>query len=449
MSTRSILILGSGKVAAPIVTYFLRKKHKVTVASEYRFQGEYLIQNHPLGEAIEWHAGDQERLNSLVHQHSIVVSLLPFHLHLDVCKACIKERRHLITSSYQQPGMEGLHSDAYKSDITILNEVGLDPGIDHMWAMQRIHTIKSKGGKIEKFISLCGALPAPEFLDNPFKYKFSWSPQAVMKACTSEAAYLKNGKVIIPEASKLMQDTFTIKVNNTGCFEAYANRNSLQYISLYDIPEAQTFFRGTLRYKGWCEAISTLIHLGYFSENPIPAQIKTYAQLTAYLANTKQSPTLKDKVANILNLDTESNNILAMEWLGLFSTIHFSPQLNTPLDILTNRMAEKMKMLPSDKDMIILHHQILYSLPDQSLHLKKGKLIFTGKDNEHTAIADSVSYTAALATELLLEEKVPYKGIIRPLYPEIYTPILKQLTDILNLKFYEEEYQTNKWPEEW
>ncbi|MGQ1785043.1 MULTISPECIES: saccharopine dehydrogenase C-terminal domain-containing protein [unclassified Saccharicrinis] len=448
-NTNQILILGAGKVAAPLVKYLLRKKFMVTVASEFLYQAELIIENNPLGTAVEWHSDNLDMLNSLVMKHKVVVSLLPYQLHIFVCEACVRNKKSLVTTSYQQPGMDELHSDACKSNITILNEMGLDPGIDHMWASKMIDSIKDQGGKVEKFISVCGALPSPESLDNPFRYKFSWSPLGVMKASSSHATYLKDSMVIEHAPSELMKNTFHLVVDNVGELEAYANRNALKYISLYRIPEVETFFRGTLRYKGWCEVIGALIDSGYLSEEAFPENITTYAELTSYLNEIENMETLRDDFARKLKIETHSNAIMSMEWVGLFSSSHFSPSARNPITVLTNKMVSKMKMLPSDRDLVVLNHQILYKLPNGSRKLVNGTFKMLGVDHENTAIASSVSYPAALATELLAQNKIARKGIIRPFYKEIYEPILHKLEKDFKFVFNEVELDPENWSSDW
>lgn len=447
--TDKILILGAGKVAAPIVKYFLRKKYRVTVASEFLYEAEMILENNPLGEAVEWHSDDEAKLNTLVYNNHVVVSLLPYTFHHIVCKACIKQKRNLVTTSNEQPGMEVMYEDALKSKITILNEIGLNPGIDHMWAAEMIAAVKERGGEVEKFISVCGVLPSRESLDNPFRYKFSWKPLDVMRASSSEGKFMKNKEVIVLTPSQLMKNTFEVKIRGLGKLEAYANRNSLKYIGLYQIPGVETFFRGTLRYKGWCEVIDTLIEAGYLSEEPFPKHIDTYAGLTSYLTHIDNIGNLRDDFIDKLNLKTYSKAIMAMEWIGLFSRDSFITKVPNPLTVLTNRMVSRIKMLPSDRDLIVLNHQLLFSLPDGQKKMLNGVFTLKGRGNQQTAIADSVSYPAAMAVELLLNDKIPQKGFIRPIYPEIYQPILKKLKEDFKFKFKETELSAEHWPQGW
>ena len=446
---KKILILGAGKVAAPLVKYFLGKKYRVTVASEFLYQAEMVLDNDPLGEAVEWHSDDEAKLNTLVYNNHVVVSLLPYTFHHVVCKACIKQKRNLVTTSYEQPGMEDMQGDALKSNITILNEMGLAPGIDHIWASQMIASVKDRGAKIEKFITVCGVLPSRESLDNPFRYKFSWTPMEVMRASSSEATYLKDKKVVVLAPSQLMKDTFAVKIRGMGKLQAHANRNSLKYISLYQIPEVGTFFRGILRFKGWCEVIDTLIEAGYLSEEPFPKHINTYADLTSYLTHLNRMSDLRDDFIEKLNLKIHSKAIMAMEWIGLFSRDYFTTKVYNPLTVLTNKMVSRIKMLPSDKDLVVLNHQLLFTLPDGQKKMINAVFTLKGRGNQQTAIADSVSYPAALAAELLLNDEIPQKGFIRPIYPEIFQPILKKLKEDFKFKFKETELSADQWPQGW
>ncbi|SMO65720.1 saccharopine dehydrogenase (NADP+, L-glutamate forming) [Saccharicrinis carchari] len=448
-NNKNILILGAGKVAGPIVQYFLRQKYRVTVASQYLYEGELIIENNPLGEAVECCANDGAKLNSLVRNSNVVVSLLPNKFHHLVCKACIRQKRSLLTPSYEQPEISLMHSDACKSNITILNEMGLYPGIDHMWASEIIAEIKARGGKVKKFISACGALPSPESLDNPFRYKFSWSPKAVMRASSAKASYLKNNIMVELEPSQLMKNIVAVKIRRLGKLEAHANRNALPYISLYQIPQVETFFRGTLRYKGWCEVIDALIETGYLSEKPFPEHISNYGDLTAFLGGMENTPNLRDSFARKLNIKTHSNTIMAMEWIGLFSRSHFNTNLSSPFEVLTNRMAGRIKMLPSDKDVVVLNQQILFTLPDGKEKMINAVLTRMGRDDQRTAIADAVSLPTALAAEMLLHKSIEHKGVIRPVYPDIYQPILKKLRENFKFRFKETELDGEKWPKGW
>lgn len=245
-----VLVLGAGRVARPLVHYLLNRKVFVTLADQFKERADALINNHPNGTSLAWQGKDQVTLGKLISEHDLTVSFLPFTYHVDIARKCIECCRSMVTTSYVKPEMKALDAAARKAGITILNEIGLDPGIDHMSAIKIIDQIHAKGGKVDEFYSLCGALPAPESADNPFKYKFSWSPKGVLMAGNSDATYLKNGEMIHIPGEDLFKQVSIIEFPGIGKMEVYPNRDSIQYIEIYKIPLVKTMFRGTIRHPG-------------------------------------------------------------------------------------------------------------------------------------------------------------------------------------------------------
>ena len=262
---KKVLILGSGMVAKPIIQYLLEKNYFVTVASNTPDRAVMMINNHPNGISIDWKADDETSLWKLINDNDIIVSLLPYTFHVMVAKHCIYYRKNMVTTSYAKPEMLALDNEAKKSGVVIINEAGLDPGIDHMSAMRIIDHVHNKGGKIDEFYSLCGALPAPEAADNPFRYKFSWSPKGVVMAGNNDAKYLKHGKIIELQTEELFSNPFYLDLDELGKMEVYPNRDSISYIDIYGIPETKTIFRGTFRYTGWCEIMDSFKKLKLIS----------------------------------------------------------------------------------------------------------------------------------------------------------------------------------------
>ncbi|MFA5782103.1 MAG: saccharopine dehydrogenase C-terminal domain-containing protein, partial [Bacteroidales bacterium] len=258
---KKVLILGAGMVVKPIVNYLLKNNFKVTVATRTKSKADEMIAGHLNGTALSWTVDDIDTLNKLISEHDFTVSLLPYTFHVMVAKLCIQHKKNMITTSYVKPEMQALDVEAKKAGIIILNECGLDPGIDHMSAMRIIDHVHKNGGKIEEFYSLCGALPAPEGTDNPFKYKFSWSPKGVVMAGNNDGKYLKHGKIIEVDTKDLFKNPFKVDFPEIGILDVYPNRDSISYIDIYGIQEANTMFRGTFRYKGWCEIIDIMKQL--------------------------------------------------------------------------------------------------------------------------------------------------------------------------------------------
>ncbi len=258
-----VLILGAGLVAGPMVRYLLDKpKIQVTVASRTVSKAQALVGDHPQGTALAINVKDESALSDLVQQHDLTVSLLPYTFHLQVANQCLAHKKHLVTTSYVKPEMQALDPAAKEANVILLNEIGLDPGIDHMSAMRVIDEIKAKGGKLTSFVSYCGGLPAPEANTNPLGYKFSWSPRGVVMAGKNPARYLWDGREVNILGGELFDNPWPVEIPGLGAFEGYPNRDSLPYTDVYNIEPTQTMFRGTLRNSGWCSTLKTIAELG-------------------------------------------------------------------------------------------------------------------------------------------------------------------------------------------
>jgi saccharopine dehydrogenase-like NADP-dependent oxidoreductase len=300
-----VLILGAGLVVKPMVEFLLEHNFIVKVATSTKEKADRMIKGHPNGSSQRWSAEETDVLEKLVSEHDIAVSFLPYRYHTLVAKACIKCKKPLVTTSYVQPEMQALDGSAKDAGVIILNEIGLDPGIDHMTAMKVIDHIHDKGGKVEEFYSLCGALPAPEAADNPLKYKFSWSPKGVVLASRNSALYLKKGKRVVIEPLNLFKDRFSYIFPGVGELEVYPNRDSISYIDIYKIHEASTMYRGTFRYKGWCETLDVMKSLNMLDDTINEYSGMDYAGFIAERAGTDNNG-LRKKIALKLAIPEES-----------------------------------------------------------------------------------------------------------------------------------------------
>jgi len=319
---KNVLVLGAGLVARPLVRYLLdQPDFHVTIASRTVSKAEALVGDHPQGEAIAFDVTkDGAALGDLVAQADLAISLLPYVYHVQVAEQCVRHRCRLVTTSYVKDEMRALDGAAREAGIILLNEMGLDPGIDHMSAMCVIHRVHDAGGEVKSFRSYCGGLPAPDANDNPLGYKFSWSPRGVVLAGRNEARYLENGRIVEVPNERLFATHFVTWVEGLGDFEAYPNRDSLPYINLYGIPETDTMYRGTLRNLGWCDAMQKLNELGYFSlDERADLPGKTFRQVMAGLIGKEDTTNLKADLAAFLNLAINSGVMMALEWLGLLS----------------------------------------------------------------------------------------------------------------------------------
>ena len=424
---KKVLILGAGLVARPLVRYLLdQPDFRVEVASRTVSKAEKLIEGHPRGVAKELNLKSEEALKSEVAGADLVISMVPYAFHPKVAELCIAHKKQMVTTSYVSDAMKKLDADARKAGIIILNELGLDPGIDHMEAMRLIHEIHNKGGKLVGFISFCGGLPAPEANTNPFGYKFSWSPTGVLLAGKNSAQYLHDGEEVLIPSEKLFESYSLRSIEGLGVFEGYPNRNSLPYIGLYGVPETKTMLRGTLRNVGWCETIRTLVRLNVLDQEEKDWTGLTLADFLRKLLGTRAKD-LKKAVSERLGISPGLAILRRLEWLGLFSDESLPLQKGSALDIISARMTAKLAYLPGERDMIVLQHEFFASYPKAGKEKIVSTLIDFGIPGGDSSMARTVGLPAAIGTKLILEGKIRETGVHIPVSPEIYLPILAEL----------------------
>ncbi len=428
---KKILILGAGLVAKPLVRYLLdQPDFEVEVASRTVSKAVKLIDNHPQGKASELNLKNEEGLKDEISKADLVISMVPYTFHPIVAKYCIDYKKAMVTTSYVSEVMKNLDAEAKKAGILILNEVGLDPGIDHMEAMRIIHEVEEKGGEIVSFTSYCGGLPAPEANTNPFGYKFSWSPTGVLLAGKNSAQYLKDGQQIFIPSQDLFDNFLTINIEGLGEFEGYPNRNSLPYIELYGIKSTKTILRGTLRNKGWCSTIKKIVELGFLEEEEKDWTGLTYKDFLKKLMGDPAEEDIKKALSAHLNIEESSDIIQRFEWLGLLSDEPLPSEKDSSLNILGAKMLEKLQYEEGERDMIILQHQFIASYPGDKKEKITSTLIDFGIPHGDTSMARTVGLPAAISTKLILEGKIKQTGVHIPVTPEIYIPILQELKEL-------------------
>lgn len=438
---KKVLILGAGLVAKPLVRYLLdQPDFEVEVASRTVSKAVKLIDNHPQGTASELNLKNEEGLKEKVSRSDLVISMVPYSFHPKVAQYCIEFKKNMVTTSYVSEIMKNLDAEAKKAGILILNEVGLDPGIDHMEAMRIIHEIEGKGGEILSFISFCGGLPSPEANTNPFGYKFSWSPIGVLLAGKNSAQYLKDSKEIFISPEDLFENYSIINIEELGDFEGYPNRNSLPYIELYGIHSTKTMLRGTLRNIGWCSTMKKIVELGLLDEEEKDWSGMTYRDFLRKLMNEPVEKDLKKALSECLNIDENSDIIMRLEWLGLLSEAPLPLEQGSALDILAAKMLEKLQYEEGERDMIILQHEFIASYPGDKKEKVTSALIDFGIPHGDTSMARTVGLPAAISTKLILEEKITLTGVNIPVIPEIYRPILQELKE-LGISFKEQRQE--------
>lgn len=430
-----VLVLGAGMVAGPLVHYLLEKGFRVKVASRTVSKAENLVQGYPEGEAQQLNAKDTDLMEDLIQESDLAVSLLPPSFHTVPAEICIDKGKPLVTTSYVSEEMEDLDSQAKESGVLLLNETGLDPGIDHMSAVKTIEEVHDKDGKIKAFRSYCGALPAPEESLNPLGYKFSWHPTGVLHASTSSARFLKEGEEIQVPGEDLFTTYQFKEIEGMGYFEEYPNRNSLPYMEKYNIPETETIYRATLRNIGWCEALKKMVDLGLLDDEKKDLQGLSFREFTAELAGCSTEK-LEQQLAEKLNLDTYSRTLKTLEWLGLTDREEIPFDEGSPMKVLANRMEVKLSQGPGERDMVILRHEFEAHYGEKE-ELIKATLVDYGDPEGDTSIARTVGLPAAIASRMVLEGRIDMSGVYIPVEEEIYEPILEEL-EAEGIKFEEE-----------
>lgn len=434
--SKNVLVLGAGMVSRPLVRYLLDNDFNVVMASRTVSKAEKIINGHPNGKAISFNVSDENLLDKLVSESDVTVSLLPYMYHVKVAEVCIKHRKHLVTTSYVSDQMKKLDSPAKDARIILLNECGLDPGIDHMSAMRVIHNVEKKGGKIISFKSTTGALPSFEANNNPFGYKFSWSPRGVLLASKNSAKWLEQGIEVDVPGDKLFETYYLQDVEGVGTFENYPNRNSIPYKDIYGLKDAETVYRGTFRITGWCETIRNIVKLGWLNDKPLKDfSGKTYADLTRSLIKAKPEDGLEKATAEFLGIKEYSAVIKRLKWLGLFDEIPLPEDRDNPLDYLNVLMLSKMKLGENERDMIVMHHEFIAEYSDRKEYITS-TLVEFGIPNGDSAVSRTVALPAAIAVKMILNNKINFTGVHIPVAPEIYNPILDELEG-MGIKFTE------------
>lgn len=428
---KKILVLGAGMVSRPMIEYLLdQPDFHVIMASRTVSKAEQMIHGHPRGEAFSLDVNDDRKVDEFVLKADLVVSLLPYTYHVKVAEMCIRHRKQMVTTSYASDAMKSLDEKAKEAGILILNECGLDPGIDHMSAMRIIHTVEKNKGAVISFRSTTGALPSHEANTNPFGYKFSWSPRGVLLASRNAAQWLQDGNEVSVPGERLFENYHLQDVKGVGTFENYPNRNSLPYKDIYGLKDATTVYRGTFRMTGWCETVRAIVGLGWLSEEPPKGfSGKTYGDLTRLLIGAKPNEDLPGATARHLGLKPYSAVIKRLEWLGLFGTELLPKDKNNPLDYLNVLTLQKMSMGAHERDMVVMHHEIIATYPSKKEYVTS-TLVDYGIPDGDTSVARTVALPAAIAVKMILGKQITLTGVHIPVLPEIYNPILDELQEM-------------------
>ena len=433
---RTILIIGAGRSASSLIQYLLNKSEKENlhlVIGDLSLElAQKKTNNHPNATPIPLDIFDKNQREEAIKKADIVVSMLPAHMHIEIAKGCIVYKKHLVTASYVSDAMQELDASVKENNLIFMNEIGLDPGIDHMSAMKVIDEIKDKGGKMILFESFCGGLVAPESDTNLWNYKFTWAPRNVVLAGQGGAAkFIQEGKYKYIPYCNLFRRTEFLNVEGFGRFEGYSNRDSLKYRSVYGLDDVLTLYRGTIRRVGFSKAWNMFVQLGmtddsYIMEN---SENMSYREFVNSFLPYHPTDSVEIKTRLILKIDQDDIMWDKLLELDLFNRNKIVGLKNaTPAQMLEKILSESWTLQPEDKDMIVMYHKFGYEFEGKNKQIDS-KMVCIGDDQTYTAMAKTVGLPVAMATLLILNGEITTPGVQLPIRKEVYEPILKELEE--------------------
>ncbi|MDG1429667.1 MAG: saccharopine dehydrogenase C-terminal domain-containing protein [Crocinitomicaceae bacterium] len=430
---KTILILGAGLSSSSLIRYLLENSTendwKVRIVDRDQALVEQKINGHTNGVALSFNALDANERLPEIEQADLVISMLPARFHIEVAEDCIATQTDLITPSYISTEMRALNEKAEAAGIVIMNEIGVDPGIDHMSAMKIIHEIQNKGGEITSFKSFCGGLVAPESDNNPWNYKFTWNPRNVVLAGQGGAAsFIQDGQYKYIPYNRLFGRLHNMSIEGFGDFVGYANRDSLSYRSTYGLEDIPTIYRGTLRRPGYCAAWDVFIELGMTDDSYTMTNTENMTPrsfLNAYLPY-HPTKTVEEKFKLFLRED-RAHLFNRFDWLGIFKD---EPLVNldspTPAQALQKILVDKLSLADGDKDMLVMIHEFEYALNGKNYAISS-HMVNLGEDEVYTSMSNTVGLPAAICAKMVLNGSLKSKGVTLPVQPEVYNPILEEL----------------------
>ncbi len=431
---RNIIVIGAGKSTAVLIQYFQDKaaeqKLHITIADQQLERAQLLQKNHAATTAIQLDIANTEQRQKHIAQSDVVVSMLPASLHIEVARDCVQFKKSLVTASYVSPEMQALDAEVKEKGLIFMNEIGLDPGIDHMSAMQVLDRIREKGGELLLFESFTGGLVAPESDTNLWNYKFTWNPRNVVVAGQGGAAkFIQEGSYKYIPYQKLFRRTEFLDIEDYGVFEAYANRDSLKYRSIYGLDTAKTLYRGTIRRVGFSKAWNMFVQLGMTADNYVLEGSEKMSYRDFVNAFLPYSPTdsVELKLRYYLKIDQDDLMWDKLMELEIFSETKYIGLKNaTPAQALQKILEDNWALEENDKDMIIMYHKFGYDLYDKRQQID-ATMVILGENQTHTAMAKTVGLPVAIATLAILNKKITTPGVQIPIRKEVYEPILKEL----------------------
>ena len=429
---KKIAIIGAGLMTKPLVDYFLEKcGYRVIMVNRTVSKAEKVIAGRSLGKAVRWPDNDPDVLDKVISEVDIAISMVPKPIHIHVAKSCLRNRKSMVTTAYEIPELLALEKEVKERGMLILNEVGEVPGMDHLGTQLILDEVRKEGGRVISLNSYGSGLPSFESNNNPMGYKFSWDPRTVFVAAQTAAAYLRGGKRVEVPGDKLFEHFWYVDIDGLGVFESYPNKDVQKYVKPFGLDEDASFYRGLLRFSGYCNNMNNMRALGLFDSDEVESfEGKTYRQFTASLINADSSDDLTSKLAHYLKVDYKADIIHRLKWLGLLEDESIDITEGTNLDILLGLMLKKMSYKPHEKDMIILHIDVLAEFPGGRREKRLATMVVEGIPNGDSAMSRAVALPAAISAKLIIEGKVKATGVLMPpTLPELYKPVLDELSD--------------------
>ena len=434
MGTKKILVVGAGRTASTLIQYLQKNAEKqnwqITVADQSFELAKARAGKNRFTKPLKFDVFNDTQRDDEISVADVVVSLLPETLHVYLVKDCLKYKVHLVTASYVSDQMNSFNEQAQKRNVILLNEMGLDPGIDHMETMRLINEVKHKAGELTSLKSYGGGLVADESNDNPWGYKITWNPMNVVTAGMASARYYKDGQLKVVPYNRLFLDTEIVEVPGVGKFESYPNRDSIKYKRIYHVPKIPNVYRGSLRRKGFCKAWNALVKLGITDNRYIipDSDTLTYNDFVSIYLDKKNGNSTLEELRDFLGENPDSKVMQKIKWLDLLSKKRIIIKNGKPAEILLELLKEKWEFKKNDKDMVILQTEVEYKI-----NRRKEKMISTlvvyGKDSDNTAMAATVGLPIGIGVNLILNNKIKERGVVIPVHSEIYKPALKELVE--------------------
>lgn len=431
---RKILLVGAGKSTSYLIDYFLEKSDPeelhVSIGDIHPDAIDERIADHPNCTVMRLDIFDAENRQKAIEQCDIVVSMLPARMHMEVARDCIAFDKHLVTASYVSKEIKTLDSQAKEKGLVFMNEIGLDPGIDHMSAMQVIDRIREKGGRMILFESFTGGLVAPESDDNLWNYKFTWNPRNVVVAGQGGAAkFLQEGTYKYIPYHKLFRRTEFFEIEGYGRFEGYANRDSLDYREAYGLHDVLTLYRGTMRRVGFSKAWNMFVELGMTDDSYSIENSKgmSYREFTNSFLPYSPTDSVELKLRHYLKIEQDDIMWEKFLELNLFDAQKTIPlDQGTPAQILQYILEDSWTLKENEKDMVVMYHKFGYELNGKNYQIDSNMVVI-GENRTHTAMAKTVGLPVAIATLAILDKKITTPGVQIPIAKEVYEPILEEL----------------------